>query len=75
MQRLVQRVGKISSFYIKENIELYDISQKVSLMTNDCQEMEDRFEVLDRKFKEIAKKVEEYQKQQRNTNTIISGAE
>jgi len=51
MQRLVQRVGKISSFYIKENIELYDISQKVSLMTNDCQEMEDRFEMLDKKFK------------------------
>lgn len=51
MQKLVQQVSRISSFYTKENIELYDISQKVSLMTNDCQEMEERFEALDRRFK------------------------
>ena len=64
VQRLVQRVAKMSSFYVKENIEMYDISQRVTIMTGDFQGIEGKFDNLEKRFKEVAKKVEEYQKQQ-----------
>lgn len=51
IQRLVQRVAKISSFYVKENIEMFDLSQKLAIMRNDCNNIDGRVKVLNRKFK------------------------
>jgi len=59
-QKLVQRVAKISAFYVKDNIELYDISQRVSIMSDECQEIEEKFDFISKRFKEVAKKIEEY---------------
>ncbi len=53
VQKLVQRVTKISSFYVKENIELYDIAQRVSLMTGDCARIEGKYEALDKRLKYV----------------------
>eukprot|EP00826_Nyctotherus_ovalis_P040715 TRINITY_DN4035_c0_g2_i1.p1 TRINITY_DN4035_c0_g2~~TRINITY_DN4035_c0_g2_i1.p1 ORF type:complete len:188 (-),score=66.04 TRINITY_DN4035_c0_g2_i1:130-693(-) len=50
-QRLVQRVAKMSSFYVRENVELFDLSQKLAIMKNDCSGIDKRVKVLNKKFK------------------------
>eukprot|EP00826_Nyctotherus_ovalis_P040716 TRINITY_DN4035_c0_g2_i10.p1 TRINITY_DN4035_c0_g2~~TRINITY_DN4035_c0_g2_i10.p1 ORF type:complete len:182 (-),score=70.23 TRINITY_DN4035_c0_g2_i10:128-673(-) len=59
-QRLVQRVAKMSSFYVRENVELFDLSQKLAIMKNDCSGIDKRVKVLNKKFKEVARKIDEY---------------
>ena len=51
IQSLVQRVAKMSSFYVKENIEMFDLSQKLAIMRDDCNNIDERVRVLNRKFK------------------------